>query len=86
MSEYIFVGSKITFPALRDYIIGHRLNEGDIVVLNPKDFEEIIHEIKTTGDGIPDIPINVLGVLIKQDHDLNVPVGKVQIINAEKPF
>ena len=86
MSEYIFIGTKITFPLLRDYIITHKVNQGDIVILNPMDFEELIEEMRNTGDGVPDIPIKVLGVLINQDHNLNVPVGKIQIVNAEKPF
>lgn len=86
MSQLIPIGTKITFPLLRDYVITHKVNEGDIIILNPKDFEEIVHEIKTTGDGTPDIPLTVLGVHINQDHDLNVPVGTMQIVNAEKPF
>jgi len=86
MSEYISIGTKITFPLLRDYVITHKVNEGDIIVLNPKDFEEIVHEIKTTGDGMPDIPLQVLGVNINRDQNLNVPVGKIQVVNAEKPF
>lgn len=86
MSEYLFIGTKITFPLLRDYIISHKVNPGDFVVLNPLDFEEIVHEMRTTGDGVPDIPIKMLGVLINQDATGNVPVGKIQIVNAERPY
>lgn len=86
MSEYLFIGTKITFPLLRDYIISHKVNPGDFVVLNPKDFEELIHEMQTTGDGVPDIPVKMLGVLINQDTTGNVPVGKIQIVNAERPY
>lgn len=86
MSEYIFIGTKITIPLLRDYIITHKVNPGDYIILNPKDFEEIIHEVQNSGEGMPDIPFKILGVLINQDQNLNVPFGKIQIVNSEKPF
>ena len=86
MSQYIFIGDKITLPLLRDYIITHKVNQGDFVLLNPQDFLEVIHEIRSTSDSVPDIPVKMLGVLINQDTTDSVPVGKVQIVNAERPF
>jgi hypothetical protein len=82
----MFIGGKITFPALRDYILSHKINQGDIIILNPLDYEELIHEMKASGDGTIDIPVKLLGVLINRDSTDAVPVGKVQIVNAEKPF
>ncbi len=86
MSQYIFIGTNLTLPLLRDYIITHKVNPGDIIILNPKDFEDIIHEIKNSDGAIPDFPLKMLGVLIEQDHNLNIPVGKIQIVNAEKQY
>lgn len=86
MSQYISIGTHITLALLRDYIITHKVNPGDILILNLKDFEDIMHEIRNSGEAMPDIPLKMLGVLVQQDHELNVPVGKIQIVNAEKPY
>lgn len=86
MSEYFSIGHRITVPSLRDYIITHSLNAGDSLVISPQDFQELIHEIKTSGEGIPDIPFNLLGVNILNDSTDTVPIGKVQIVKNEKPY
>ena len=86
MSEYTFIGSRITFPTIRDYIFSHKLNEGDAIVLHRSDFEALIHEMRTSGEEMPDFPMKLLGVLMTQDTTDTVPHGKVQIVNGEKQF
>jgi len=84
MSEYTFIGDKISLPAIRDYIISHKINEGDTIVVSPTDFSGIIDEIKASGEGFPDIPLTLLGVIITKDD--GVPIGKIQIVKNEKPY
>jgi len=84
MSEYIFIGDTISLPSIRDYIISHKINEGDTLVVSPTDFKEIIDGIKASGEGFPDIPLTLLGAIITKDD--NVPVGKIQIVKNEKPY
>lgn len=86
MSEYTFIGSKISFPTIRDYIFTHKLNPGDTIVLHRHDFDELVQEMKTSGEELPEIPMTLLGVLITQDPTENVPLGKVQIVNNERQY
>lgn len=86
MSEFIVIGQTITLPALRDYIIDHRIDQGDTLVVNPVDYHEIIHEVKTVNETLPDFPLKLLSVLIVQDTTDTVPIGKLQIIKNDKPF
>jgi len=83
MSEQIFIGSKISFQSLRDYIFEHKINRGDSVVLNPLNYENIIEEIKHSQTESIEIPVNVFGILLIKDTTDTVDIGKVQIIKNE---
>jgi len=88
MSGYITIGKKITLPLLRDYIITHKIDQGDSLVLHATDYKELVHEIKisTTEETLPDFPLTMLGVIITQDPTDAVPIGKIQIVKNEKPY
>ena len=81
MSQQFFIGNKISFKSIRDYIFDHKVNKGDSIVLNPMNYKSIIEEIKHSGEGSVEIPINVFGVLLVQDD--SVELGKVQIVKNE---
>lgn len=83
MSQFTFL-QKINVAGIRDYIMSHRIDQGDSLVLHPQDFEHLFHDIKATSDEIPDIPLKVLGVIITQDSTDTVPIGKIQIVKNEK--
>lgn len=85
MSEQIFIGGKITFQSLRDYIIEHRIDRGDSLVLNPINYEHILVEIKHAHTESVEIPVNVFGVLLIKDTTSTVDIGKIQIVKNEKP-
>ncbi|MFT3793263.1 hypothetical protein [Flavobacterium sp.] len=86
MSEFIFIGNKISVYALRDYIMRHRIDAGDSLVLNPHDFETIIQEMKNSPEGLHDFPVKLLEVLIAKDTTDTIPIGKLQIVKNEKPY
>ena len=83
MSQFNFL-HKMSVAGIRDYIITHRIDHGDTLVLSPQDFEHLIQDMKASSDGIPDIPIKILNVIITQDSTDTVPIGKVQIVKNEK--
>lgn len=83
MSEFVVIGNKIGVAEVRNYLFAKKLDKGDSIVLNPTDYDNLIQEIKHSGDSV-DIPVNVLGVLLVKDTSGNVPVGKVQIIQDDK--
>ena len=86
MSQFITIAKQITLPLLRDYIITHKIDKGDSIVLNPIDLKELFEEIKRSGEDTPDIPIEMLGVIITQDATDAIPIGKIQIVKNEKPY
>lgn len=83
MSQFTII-HKINVAGIRDYLITHRVDQGDTIVLNPQDFEHLFHDVKNSSDEIPDIPLKILGVIITQDSTDTVPIGKVQIVKNEK--
>ncbi len=86
MSQSIFIGNKISLPALRDYIITHTIDAGDTLVLNPHDFTMIVDELKHAEEGIPDFPLTMLGVIITQDSTDTIPIGKLQIVKNDENY
>lgn len=82
MGQQVFIGSKISFKSLRDYIFDHKVNRGDTIAIHPQNYESILEEIRNSEEPI-DIPINVFGVLLVKDTTDTVEVGKVQIIKNE---
>lgn len=79
-SNYI---RRVTVAMLRDYIITHRVDQGDSILLHPMDFDHLIQEIKNGPEGIPDLPLKVLKVIITPDRNDEVPVGRIQIVKNE---
>ncbi len=86
MSEFIFIGNQISVYALRDYIMRHKIDATDSLILNPHDFDTVIHEIKSTGEGLTDFPVKILEVIITKDTTDTVPIGKLQIVKNEKSY
>ena len=80
MGQQIFIGSKISFKSLRDYIFDHKINRGDSVALNPLNYESILEEIRNSSEEI-EIPINVFGVLLVKSD--SVELGKIQVVKNE---
>lgn len=86
MSTLYTIGHKITFPTLRDYLITHKVDSGDAIVVNPHDYEGLVHEIKHSGEGTPGLPFSVMGVLITQDPTDTIPIGKLQVVKNDKSY
>lgn len=86
MSEFIVIGNTISVYALRDYIMRHKVDASDSLILNPQDFETLLQQIKASEEGIPDFPIKILEVIITKDTTDAVPVGKIQIVKNEKSY
>lgn len=74
----------MSVAGIRDYIITHRIDQGDTLVLSHQDFDHLVQDMKNSAEGIPDIPIKILNVIITQDSTDTVPIGKVQIVKNEK--
>jgi DNA-binding transcriptional MocR family regulator len=84
MSQQIFIGSEISFQSLRDYIIEHRIDRGDTLVMNPFNYDHILDEIKAAHAESIEIPVNVFGVRLVKDTTGTIEGGKIQIVKNER--
>lgn len=84
MSQFTFIADPITSGALRDYIMTHKIDAGDSLVLSAQDFQHLADDIKASGEPIQDVPFKILNVRIVKDPGNEVPSGKVQIVKNER--
>lgn len=82
MAQQFTLGKQITVRLLRDYVIEHKVDKGDSIVLSPLNYEHIIEEMKHSPEGIS-VPVKILGVLIAKDSTHSVETGKIQIVKNE---
>ncbi|NMH27359.1 hypothetical protein [Flavobacterium silvaticum] len=82
MSTFNFL-HEISIAGIRDYLITHRVDQGDTIVLNASDYMHVLQEAKNASDEVPDLPLKLFGVLIISDNTDSVPTGKVQIVKNE---
>ncbi|RZJ72170.1 hypothetical protein [Flavobacterium sp.] len=75
---------QMSVAGIRDYIITHRIDHGDSLVLNAHDFDHLVQDMRESADEVPDFPIKILNVIITKDTTDAVPAGKVQIVKNEK--
>ena len=83
MAQHIFIGAPLTMALLRDYIFEHRINKGDILMLNQLDFEHIVADIKHTNGGEIPVPLHIFGVLLKKDNATDTDIGHVRVVKNE---
>ncbi len=86
MSEFVVIGHRITFAALRDYVLSHKIDAGDAILVHAHDYENLLEEVKNSGDGTPQLTLEIMGVLVTRDAADNVPVGKVQVVKNDKSY
>ena len=79
MAQLFTLGKEISTRLLRDYVIEHKVDRGDTIVLNHLNFDHIVDEMKRSEEGL-EIPIHILGVLLIKDNTDTVETGKIQII------
>lgn len=82
MAQQFTLGKEISVRLLRDYVIEHKVDKGDSIVLSPLNFEHIVEEMKHSPEGLS-IPIKILGVLIAKDNTHSVETGKIRIVKNQ---
>jgi hypothetical protein len=82
MSQQFTIGKEISVRVLRDYVIEHKVNKGDSIVLSALNYEHILEEMRHSGEQIP-VPLEILGVRILKDNMNSVETGKIQIVKNE---
>lgn len=82
MAQQFTLGKEISVRLLRDYVIEHKVDKGDSIVLSALNYEHIVEEMKNSPEGLS-IPIKILGVLIAKDNTHSVETGKIQIVKNQ---
>lgn len=75
---YTLKGSNLN--AIRDCIIDNSISEGDTLILGTVDFEKFVLGYKDRfGIGFT-FPYSLMGVSIKEDTTIGLPVGQVRVL------
>jgi hypothetical protein len=68
---------KITFTAMREFIIENELTDSVAIMLHPDNFDELVLDYLDFNDNQIERPFEVLGIEILQDYTGNVPKNKI---------
>lgn len=75
---------NVTYKDLRDLILEEGLEEGDTIILNPKDFLEVDNEVFSTYGSYIEHPHLLLSVLICEARSENVPIGNIGVFRLKQ--
>ncbi|MEO7283953.1 hypothetical protein [Gelidibacter sp.] len=77
------IGKKITLLLLRDLILDENLTEDDTIILNSKNFDDIVIEYLEHYGQSMTFPHLFLGVLIRETEGETIPQNKIGIIKDD---
>jgi hypothetical protein len=78
--ELKYIGSKVTIKALRDFILDSEITENDTILLNPINHDDIVLEYREIYSESINLPYILLGVLIEEDKNNQVPENRIGLI------
>ncbi|QEE49581.1 hypothetical protein FUA48_08300 [Flavobacterium alkalisoli] len=73
---------KITYDAMREFIIENELTDSVSIVLHPDSFDELVLDYLDFNDNQIERPFEILGIEILQDNNGNIPKSKIHILDA----
>jgi len=68
---------KITYDAMREFIITNELTDSVAITLHPDNFDELVMDYLDFNDNQIERPFEVLGIEILQDNTGNVPRNQI---------
>ncbi|WP_330442015.1 hypothetical protein [Flavobacterium sp. C4GT6] len=75
---------KITFNAIREFIIENELTDSVSITLHPDNFDELVLDYLDFNDNQIERPFEILGIEILQDNSGDIPKSKIHIMeNAQ---
>jgi len=78
-----YIGNRILIKSIRDFIIDNKLGVKDSILLNPRNYDDIILEYRATYKESINIPYYLLRVLIKEDTDSQVPEERIGLLKND---
>ena len=73
---------KITFDAMREFIIERELTDSVALVLHPDSFNELVLDYLDFNGNQIERPFEILGIKVLQDSTGNIPKSQIHILNA----
>src|SRR5690606_41586269 len=71
---------KITFNAMREFIIENELTDNVSITLHPDNFDELVLDYLDFNDNQIERPFEILGIEILQDNSGEIPKSKIHIM------
>jgi len=78
------IGNRITYKLLRNIILDINLTDTDTIILNSKNFDNIVLDYRDYYKGSMIFPHLLLGVLIREADGENIPQNKVGILKNDE--
>ncbi|MEE1897059.1 hypothetical protein GN157_05425 [Flavobacterium rakeshii] len=73
---------KITFNAMREFIIENELTDSVSITLHPDNFDELVLDYLDFNDNQIERPFEILGIEILQDNSGDIPKSKIHIMET----
>ena len=82
-TEIKYIGKTITYRLLRDVILDENLTENDTIILNSKNFDDVVIEyLEDYGESMT-FPHLLLGVLIRENEGESIPQNRIGILKDD---
>ncbi|WP_419213086.1 hypothetical protein ACNR9Q_02835 [Maribacter sp. X9] len=82
--EIKYIGKKITYRLLRDIILDENLTEDDTIILNSKNFDDVVIEYLEYYGYSMTFPHLLLGVLIREANGETIPQNRIGILKDDE--
>lgn len=73
---------KITYDAMRNYIIDNELTDSVAITLHPDSFDELVMDYLDINDNQIERPFEILGIEILQDGTGNVVKNQINLLDV----
>ena len=81
--KIIYIGNPVTYTGLRNVILDEKLTENDTIILNSKNFDDVVLEYLEIYKESMIVPHLLLGVLIKETKNISIPINRIGIIKND---
>ncbi|HYD90623.1 MAG TPA: hypothetical protein VEA37_03935 [Flavobacterium sp.] len=73
---------KITYDAMRNYIIDNELTDSVAISLHPDSFDDLVMDYLDINNNQIERPFEILGIEILQDSTGNVVKNQINVLDA----
>lgn len=73
---------KITYDAMRNYILENELTDSVAISLHPDSFDDLVLDYLDINDNQIERPFEILGIEILEDSTGSVPKSDIHVLDA----